>query len=108
MSCLARACCVKNPPVGNENLIILAPTPNSACVGGLFNCYSEKYPKQLSSYMSQHDFENAINEINDSLQAAWPCCCCESYKNNNPFTSCHLFPPDSHLYHWIIVNLIFL
>lgn len=57
-----------------DRVVIIQPTETSSCVGGLYNSYSEELPPQLEHYISENEFTEYMDSINDTLLMHWPCC----------------------------------
>jgi hypothetical protein len=62
--------------------------------GGLYSCYDERFPPELSNALSEHDFQRTILKINDDLANNSPCFTCNVSPHRTltsaPSSSSHL------------------
>ena len=63
-------------PKSTKNKVIIPPS-SKTFVNGMASSYSNTYPKEfLLGILSENDFLNIVNDINESLLSFWPCCYC--------------------------------
>jgi hypothetical protein len=59
--------------------------------GGLYSCYDERFPPELSNALSEHDFQRTILKINDDLANNSPCFTCNVSHRTSTSLHLHLF-----------------
>src|SRR5689334_1141626 len=65
-------------PKSEGNRIILKPT-SKTFINGLAASYETTYYPILAKYISEKEYNYAMNGIADELFMMWPCCFCFTY-----------------------------
>ena len=69
--------CIFNAAIPSSTPTKIVIRPSAATfVTGLAKAYDETYPEQLRPYLSQREFSQMMEAINDALLTYFPCCLC--------------------------------